>query len=90
MLTTVCRLPERAAQLPRCQDEICWMNYYSGGILFINRLLEVPNVPTVAVPFRGLYRFRQGQITTAFTAAFSRFQDNVHLPARCESPLVEN
>lgn len=74
MPATVCRLPKHAARLPRCQDKICWMNYYSGGILFINRLLEVPNVPTVAVPFRGPYLFRQGQINTVFTAVFPRFQ----------------
>lgn len=35
-------------------DEIGWMNYYSKGILFINWLVEVGNLPTVAVPFSGL------------------------------------
>lgn len=45
---------DRAATCMRCPDEICRMNYYSKGILFINSPMEVGSVPTVAVPFSGL------------------------------------
>lgn len=45
---------ERAGLCMRWLDKISRMNYYSKGILFINWLMEVGNVPTVAVQLSGL------------------------------------
>lgn len=44
----------RAGLCMRWLDKISRMNYYSKGILFINWLMEVGNVPTVAVQLSGL------------------------------------
>lgn len=63
------------------------MNYYSKGILFINWLVEVGNVPTVAVPFSLSYASPR---TDKYCMAVFMVTDNIYPHIQPETTLTKN